>query len=90
VVNQRTTPGRRIKNKSALHDIKSGGQTREPRCQRTERGNLDVSNAEASRKLGRKYPAIWVLLIRRRMLCSLRWVIPGLAEGVTGWLAGRG
>jgi hypothetical protein len=34
--------------------------------------------------------AIWVLLIRRRMLCSLRWVIPGLAEGVTGWLAGRG
>ena len=31
----------------------------------------------------------WVLLIRRRMLCSSRWVIPGLAEGVTGWLASR-
>jgi len=30
-----------------------------------------------------------VLLIRRRMLCSSRWVIPGLAEGVTGWLASR-
>jgi hypothetical protein len=28
-------------------------------------------------------------LIRWRMLCSSRWVIPGLAEGVTGWLAGR-
>jgi hypothetical protein len=28
--------------------------------------------------------AIWVLLIRLRMLCSSRWVIPGLAEGVTG------
>jgi len=25
--------------------------------------------------------AIWVLLIRRRMICPLRWVIPGLAEG---------
>ncbi len=25
--------------------------------------------------------AIWVLLIRRRMLCSSRWVIRGLAEG---------
>jgi hypothetical protein len=37
----------------------------------------------------RKYSAIWVLLIRRRMLCSSRWVIPGLAEGVTGWLASR-
>jgi hypothetical protein len=33
--------------------------------------------------------AIWVLWIRWRMLCSSRWVIPGLAEGVTGWLAGR-
>jgi hypothetical protein len=29
------------------------------------------------------------LLIRRRMLCSSRWVIPGLAEGVTGWPAGQ-
>src|SRR6185437_7700599 len=25
--------------------------------------------------------SIWVLLARRRMLCSSRWVIPGLAEG---------
>jgi hypothetical protein len=33
--------------------------------------------------------SIWVLLIRRRMLCSSRWVIPGLAEGVAGWLAGQ-
>jgi|SRR6266851_194 len=29
-------------------------------------------------------------LIRRCMLCSSRWVIPGLAAGVTGWSAGRG
>ena len=33
--------------------------------------------------------SIWVLLIRRRMLCPSRWVIPGLAGGVTGWLAGQ-
>jgi len=33
--------------------------------------------------------AIWVLLIRMRISCSSRWVIPGLAEGVTGWLAGQ-
>jgi hypothetical protein len=23
------------------------------------------------------------------MLCSSQWVIPGLAEGVTGWLTGQ-
>ena len=30
-------------------------------------------------------------LVRRRMLCSSRWVIPGLAvaAGVTGWPAGQ-
>jgi hypothetical protein len=38
---------------------------------------------------GRKYSALWVLLIHRRMLCFSRWVIPGLAEGVTGWTAGQ-
>jgi integrase len=33
--------------------------------------------------------SIWVLLVRRRMLCPSRWVIPDLAEGVTGWPAGQ-
>jgi hypothetical protein len=33
--------------------------------------------------------AIWVLLVHRRMLCPSRWVIPGLAAGVTGWPAGQ-
>jgi hypothetical protein len=28
-------------------------------------------------------------LIRRRMFCSSRWVIPGPAAGVTGWPAGQ-
>src|SRR5690348_13598469 len=30
---------------------------------------------------------ICVLSVRRRMLCPSRWVIPGLAAGITGWSA---
>src|ERR1700730_2433379 len=55
---------------------------------RAELDNLSVYALLQPFPLESKY-SVWVLLIRRRMLCSSRWVIPGLAEGVTGWLAGQ-
>jgi len=59
----------------------------EPTC--TELAHLRAAITLAEPNLMRAKSALWVLLIRRRMLCSSRWVIPGLAEGVTGWLAGQ-
>src|SRR5258705_6435983 len=52
---------------------------------RPELGDLRAATSAAGAAASRKYSAICVLSVRRRMLCSSRWVIPGLAAGVTGW-----
>jgi hypothetical protein len=57
---------------------------KDPGPDRTARSELDDLRASAV-KIGSarvsEYSAIWVLLVRRCMLCPSRWVIPGLAAG---------
>jgi hypothetical protein len=70
-------------------DSKGGLRSRavcmkDPGPDRTARSELDDLRASAV-KIGSarvsEYSAIWVLLVRRCMLCPSRWVIPGLAAG---------
>jgi hypothetical protein len=62
-----------------------------PAGPRREPDLADLCATRRQSRIAASQPQIfgrWVLLVRRCMLCPSRWVIPGLAAGVTGWPTG--
>jgi len=74
---------------TATHGLASGPSARRTgagqpcRVRRSARGYPRVRHSYQTLRIGGDMRAFG----RRRMLCPSRWVIPGLAAGVTGWSA---